>query len=569
MNSEGKPSPLDVSQPNLGLQPPGCSIVNQSIKSSDCSQGQLPSGPLSADSPFYILRPPLEEQALAEITRPGSLLRLRAPRYTGKSSLLLRLAEAAQLSDYATCTVDFLQADRNCFSDLSSFLRWFCRLCALQLGVPANLDDWWDEEIGSKVSCTIYFEQYLLRQRPQPLVLFLKEVDRVFEHGSVAEDFLSLLRFWYEQGKRSPQWQALRLVMGYSTEVYAPLKLEQSPFNVGVQLNLSEFTPDQVHDLAQRYGLPERLGVDYAPVIAQLIDLVGGQPYLVHLAIAQLQNPEQSSQALIDQATDPSGLYGSYLQRCLAIVRPQPHLVDALKALLIAPEGIALPSRQAYPLNGLGIVKLDGRRCQFSCELYRRYFALEFSLSSKFGALSADPGLLHEENILLHTLAYTDALTQISNRRAFDRHLEQTWQEMTAMGAPITLMMCDIDHFKRYNDTYGHLVGDACLTWVAQVLHRGCGNPTDFVARYGGEEFAIVLCDICPEAAYQQAEQLRSQISTPAPTSTLPQITVSIGVASIVPDPGDRPTRLIAAADRVLYESKRLGRNRVTLITKL
>lgn len=542
--------------------------MNQSVEISDRGQGRLPNGPLGADSPFYILRPPLEDQAFAEMRRPGSLLRLRAPRHTGKSSLLLRLTAAAQQLDYATCTVDFLQADRASFSNLSCFLRWFCRLCALQLGVPANLDDWWDEEIGSKVSCTIYFEQYLLRQRPQPLVLFLKEVDRVFEHDLVAEDFLSLLRFWHEQGKRSPQWQALRLVMAYSTEVYVPLKLEQSPFNVGTQIRLPEFTPSQVLDLAQRYGLPDRLGGDYDSIIAQLMDLVGGHPYLVHLAIAQMQAPGQSPQALIDQATDPSGLYSSYLQRCLAIVCPQLHLVDALKALLMAPEGIALPSRQAYPLNGLGIVKLEGRRCQFSCELFRRYFALELSLAPDLEPLSADPDLLRRENIRLQTLAYTDALTQIPNRRAFDRHLEQTWQRMTTIGAPIILMLCDIDHFKRYNDTHGHLVGDACLVWVAQVLSQGCGSSKDFVARYGGEEFALVLRETSPEKAHLLAEQLRSRIYNPTLSSNLPQVTISIGIASVVPDPGTCPPQLIAAADRVLYESKRLGRNRVTIITK-
>jgi hypothetical protein len=165
---------------------------------------ELTNAPLSLDSPFYIERPPLETLAYAEIEEPGCLIRLKAPRYMGKTSLLLRMSDQSHRLGYATCTVDFLQTDSSRFSQLDTFLRWLCSMVARQLGFSPDLEDYWDQDIGSKVSCTIYFEHRLLSQVESPIVVLFNEVNRVFEYPEIAADFLSLLRFWYEQGNRSP-----------------------------------------------------------------------------------------------------------------------------------------------------------------------------------------------------------------------------------------------------------------------------------------------------------------------------------------------------------------------------
>jgi diguanylate cyclase (GGDEF)-like protein len=527
----------------------------------------LPNGPLGVDSALYINRPPLEAHAFSVVTRPGSLLRLKAPRQMGKSSLLMRIAEQAQHLDYAVCTIDFLQTDTHHFSDLDRLLRWFCRMCALQLGTSADLETWWDEDIGSKVSSTLFFEHTLLQPIAKPLVLILNEVNQVFEHGDVAGDFLSLLRFWHEQGQRSPQWLKLRLVMAYSTEFCVPLQLEQSPFNVGTQLKLPEFTPLQVRELAQRYGLNRQLGHDYDTVIDALVDLVGGHPYLAHLTIAQLSTEPNRLQDLLTHAVSPNSIYGSYLHQWLAPVSHHPELVEAVKTLLANPVGVQLPPRLAYQLDSLGIVTFEGLRCQFSCKLFRLYFEAE--LGHYPVTVGSSLPRLKEENQRLQALAYTDALTGISNRRAFDLCLRQSWRTMESCQSPLTLMLCDIDHFKRYNDTYGHLVGDDCLRLVAEALDQSIRTATDFVARYGGEEFAVILPNTDPVAALQRAEELRSRISAISHHSSLPGITISIGATSVVPTPGGSSKQLIAAADRALYQSKRVGRNRVTVSSSL
>jgi diguanylate cyclase (GGDEF)-like protein len=538
-------------------------LIDQQHRSSTPKSVELLDGPLRLHSPFYIERPPLETVACAEIAKPGSLTRLKAPRHMGKSSLLLRLADHGQRLGYAACTVDFLQADTTSFKTLDQLLRWFSSSVARLLGVPPHLDEYWDTEIGSKVSCTIYFEQYLLNQISSPVVLLLNEVNRVFEHPEVASDFLSLLRFWHEQAQRSLLWQQLRLVMAYSTEVYIPLKLEQSPFNVGLQLQLPEFTQPQVQTLATRYDLDCHPGGVHKSLLDALYNLVGGHPYLIHLAIACLASGQCTSAGLLAEATSPTGIYAHHLRRCLSAVRQQPELITALQSLVNTSEGLQLANPVAYQLHSLGLIRLDGHQCHFSCELYRRYFQAE--LQSPVPDVRCRLDQLEQENQRLQALAHTDALTQIPNRRAFDLHLLQSWQYFQQNQAPLTLMLCDIDHFKCYNDTYGHPIGDKCLRLVAQTLQGTLRFKTDFLARYGGEEFAIILAQTDAATALERAEQLRSQVNSQMATAVVPGVTISIGVASVFPTTDLKPEQLIAAADSALYNSKRLGRDRITL----
>ncbi|MFH7244248.1 MAG: AAA-like domain-containing protein [Spirulina sp.] len=542
--------------------------LNQPSCSQACKHYVAPQGPLSCDSEFYIERPPLEQSVFTKVTQPGTLLRIKSPLHTGKSSLLARLSDHVSRLDYAHCTIDFQQADTACFDSLDRFLRWFCRIVTFQLGLEPKLDDYWDTEIGSKVSASIYFEHYILRQLSKPFVLSINEVNRLFEYREIAEDFLSLLRFWYEQGQRSPIWKNLRLVLAYSTEIYVPLGMEQSPFNVGEQVWLPGFTLDQVRDLASRYGLDIAPGGKHENTIQDLMRLVGGHPYLTHLAIARLSQVGCSPQLLLQSITNLTGLFGEELLSCAANVKACPDLVQGLRTLLTAPEGLRLPAQVAYSLTSLGIVMEENGRCRFSCELYRRYFEAEL------GDPATEPlrvvNQLQSENQKLQALAYTDGLTRIPNRRAFDLRLAQVWQQGLLTQTPVTLMLADIDHFKHYNDSHGHLLGDACLQLVARILRRQVRSSlTDFVARYGGEEFAVIFPNISLDIAQQRAEQLRSQIKTITADSELPGVTLSIGLANVQPTATGSPAQLVAAADRVLYESKRLGRDRVTTVSQL
>lgn len=170
---------------------------------------------------------------------------------------------------------------------------------------------------------------------------------------------------------------------------------------------------------------------------------------------------------------------------------------------------------------------------------------------------------LHEATLL----ATYDGLTQIANRRRFDDYLEQQWKQMARERSPLAILLCDIDHFKEYNDTYGHLAGDACLKQVAQTLSSSLKRPSDLVARYGGEEFAAILPQTNSEGALKVAEFMQmaiQQLQVPHAQSPVTfHITLSIGVASTIPLPQNPATTLLDMADHALYLAKQRGRNQI------
>lgn len=147
---------------------------------SDASQDTSPSypnGSVPLGSPFYLGRAPLEEQVYQEIRKPGALVRIKAPREMGKTSLLLRILDYAKRQGYRTVSLNLEQVDQAILSDLNQFLRWLCANTARQLQLKPKLDEYWDEDLGSKISCTSYIEDYLLESIATPLVLALDEVN--------------------------------------------------------------------------------------------------------------------------------------------------------------------------------------------------------------------------------------------------------------------------------------------------------------------------------------------------------------------------------------------------------
>lgn len=177
--------------------------------------------------------------------------------------------------------------------------------------------------------------------------------------------------------------------------------------------------------------------------------------------------------------------------------------------------------------------------------------------------------LLREQTLVLRSQTFSDGLTGVANRRQFDVTLEREMRRALRTGNPLSLLMIDIDHFKDYNDYYGHQQGDGCLIQVAAELAAMLKRPTDLLARYGGEEFAAILPDTNAQQALQMAEAIRLRtadlrIPHEKTGDQLRHITVSIGAATKHPDQPLEIAALIGAADRALYLSKRTGRNRVT-----
>ncbi len=193
--------------------------------------------------------------------------------------------------------------------------------------------------------------------------------------------------------------------------------------------------------------------------------------------------------------------------------------------------------------------------------LYQLQQALQAEIYERKQAETA----LRKANQELHRLAVLDDLTQIANRRRFDQYLAMQWQQMPS--TVVSLLLCDIDYFKRYNDGYGHQPGDRCLFQVAQAISRAVGRVQDLAARYGGEEFAIILPDTDLEGAAQVGEAIQRELQAlklpHAYSEVSACVTLSIGAASAIPSQAVEPASLIAAADAALYAAKHQGRNRV------
>ena len=169
----------------------------------------------------------------------------------------------------------------------------------------------------------------------------------------------------------------------------------------------------------------------------------------------------------------------------------------------------------------------------------------------------------------LERLAALDALTGLANRRTFDDYYRTEWRRASRLYAPISVLLCDVDYFKGYNDTYGHQAGDDCLKQVAAAFRDLVHRSTDMVARYGGEEFIVVLPDTDKRGAAMLAEQVRGRVERLAmPNSASPHygvVTVSVGVASVSPELAMDAAGLIKRADRALYQAKAAGRNGVAV----
>ncbi len=176
---------------------------------------------------------------------------------------------------------------------------------------------------------------------------------------------------------------------------------------------------------------------------------------------------------------------------------------------------------------------------------------------------------LQQANLILEKKANVDSLTHLANRRRFDEYLQQEWVRMTEEKQYLSLIFCDVDFFKPYNDTYGHQTGDECLRQVARAIAVTIKNPKYLVARYGGEEFAIILPYTIAEDAVKIAETIRSELQklkiVHRASTASKYVTLSLGVASMIPTSEVLPTELITASDEALYQAKKQGRDRVVL----
>ena len=348
--------------------------LGQATRNKPYPELEFPDGPVPLHSRFYVSRPDIEQSCCQEINRPGSLIRIKAPSQMGKTSMTIRLLDYARTQGYRTARLDFQQVDLRAFEDLDRFLRWFCANLTQKLGLRLNLDEEWDQDLGSKVSCTQYFQNCLVAQSDTPLVLVLDQVNRIFEQPEIAGDFLPMLRFWHEEANNLEVWTRLRLIVVHSTEIYVPLNLNRSPFNVGLPVQLQVFDRDQIQFLADCHGFDWSNEAAGQRFLDPLQVLTNGHPYLIRLALYHLARQEIDIEQLLERAPTQTGIYTNHLQGHLATLQQHPDLAAAFKQAMQAQDFVVLESIPAYKLASLGLVRLNGNQASISCNLYRQYF---------------------------------------------------------------------------------------------------------------------------------------------------------------------------------------------------
>ncbi len=330
-----------------------------------------PRGHVPLGSSFYIERSSIESRCYREILKQAALIRLKAPLDMGKTSLMMRILDYAQKQGHRTILLSFERFEENVCSDLNQLLRRFCALVSRELGIsPKKINEYWDEEFfGPNDNCLQYFEECLLPGIDCPLVLALDDLDMLFYQHRVAKEFLKLVRYWHEQAKTNSIWSKVRLILAYSTEVYIVMDTNSSPFNVGIEVALPEFSAEQVLDLAHRYGLSWS-----SKEVNRLMAIIGGHPYMVRVALYHLAFHDLNLDQLLQTAPTDAGLYGNHLRRHLQNLQRHPELLTAMQEVVKASEPVCLDPELEFKLHRLGLVDFQGNEVTTRSELYRQYF---------------------------------------------------------------------------------------------------------------------------------------------------------------------------------------------------
>ncbi|MDZ8261281.1 AAA-like domain-containing protein [Nostoc sp. ChiQUE01b] len=329
---------------------------------------EMPEGTMDSESQFYIERPQ-DAIAIATIGRRGVTLTIKGPRQMGKSSLLIRVIDAAMKVNKQVAFLDFQLFDQNTLTNADIFYQQFCTVLTEQLGIPNRTEEFWQQGAGNNQRCTRYMESYLLKEVGGSLVLAMDEVDRMFD-AEFRSDFFGMLRSWHNNRALPTKriWKQFDLALVTATEPYHLIaNLNQSPFNVGEVLLLDDFTPEQVADLNQRHSSPlTRLQA------SQLMALLHGHPYLVRRSLYLVASQQISVEELFAQAISDRGPFGDHLRYHLFRIYEKKDLVQGF--LQAIRNNTCPDERIARLLSAAGLVRREGHIVVPRCQLYADYF---------------------------------------------------------------------------------------------------------------------------------------------------------------------------------------------------
>ncbi|MEH2223374.1 AAA-like domain-containing protein [Nostoc sp.] len=326
-----------------------------------------PDGQVPLNSRFYIERPEVEIKCYESILQPGALIRIKAPQKMGKTSLMSRILNHSKQKGYRTVSLNLWSKEN--LTDLNKFLEGFCATLSYELGLEDKIEQSWKRRLSSQVNCTNYLKDYLLKNIDVPLVLGLDDIDKIFPYPEIAQEFFALLRAWHEKGKNEEIWQKLRLVIAHSQEVYVSLNVNQSPFNVGLSVEIGEFNATQIKELVQRHQL------NWSDTeIGQLRGMIDGHPYLLRTALYQIATGNLTLEQFLKVAPTDEGLFRGFLHPYLSLLEEDKLLKTAMKKVIESDIPVKLDSAQSFKLRSLGLIEFKENKVQCLCNLYRLYF---------------------------------------------------------------------------------------------------------------------------------------------------------------------------------------------------
>jgi DNA-binding Xre family transcriptional regulator len=317
-------------------------------------------------SKFYIELNSIQALCQQIIRQPSGLLRIKAARQMGKTSLLERLVSHAQGLNYRIVRIDLGQPEQGQFENLDKFLKYFCSKICKQLNLQINVDENWDDNGGSNDACTEFIEKYILVDN-RPLLLCLDNLERIYKHTAIRDDFLSLLRSWYDQ--KNPHWSNWRMILSY----VFPVEIEdknRSPFNVGEMVELLELTQPQIQNLVNLHGIEDW---DNGHV-ANLMELVEGHPFLIRLALYEVARGRTDLQTILTTAACTNGLYREHLERYFRYLERKPELKQIMKDVVRENRPLPIYSILLPQLNDSGLIKINGDLVEPTNQLYKSYF---------------------------------------------------------------------------------------------------------------------------------------------------------------------------------------------------
>ncbi|MEH2264078.1 AAA-like domain-containing protein [Nostoc sp.] len=340
-----------------------------------------PGGQIPLDSFFYIDRPILESLCYEAIQQPGALLNIRASKQMGKTSLMTRILAYSETLGDRTVSVNLQLANDEILQNLDRFLKWFCARVSKQLDLPNQIANFWDNSLGSKSNATDYFQDVILTnldrgvssRENSPLVIAIDELNQLFAYSDIANEFLQLLRTWSEQAKEDNAdinpWHKLRLVTIHSTEILMPPSIALSLLNTGLVIELPEFTPAQVQDLAYRYE--QEIA---APQTQRLIALLGGHPYRLQLAFFSLQQQIITLEELLENSAIAAAIYADHLEQQWWNLQRYPDLLRSFTEIVRQSSPVDCEAVQASQLHKMGLVHFHDMKARLACELFRPFF---------------------------------------------------------------------------------------------------------------------------------------------------------------------------------------------------